>query len=209
MKAWKYALAFSAGALISSIVTLVLTKRKYESIADKEIDEVKKYYLKKRMEDDKKLNEIIGKSEELDKKIEEKILTDAEIKDEKKVAETGDLKPSNTRQTVNYNNIYGKTEEKMAEKEAPEEEKPTKPYLITEDEYLNDDDNEKLALTYYAYDDTLADDMNEPVDIEETISSDIYNEIIDANEDIFVRNPILETDYEIMRVEGSYAERYY
>ena len=96
-----------------------------------------------------------------------------------------------------------------AEAESPEEDEPTKPYLITEDEFLNDkNDYDKISLTYYMLDDTLADEFDEMIDIEEAISSDIFNQIAGSDEDLYVRNNTLETDFEIMKVEGSFHDKY-
>ncbi|MBO7450866.1 MAG: hypothetical protein J6U54_10910 [Clostridiales bacterium] len=108
-----------------------------------------------------------------------------------------------------YNKIGKEEEEVKAEAESPEEDEPTKPYLITEDEFLNDkNEYDKISLTYYIFDDTLADESDEMVDIEETISSDVYNQLADTDTDLYVRNNVLETDFEIMRVEGSFHDRY-
>ena len=187
MKAWTYAVIFGIGGALGFAGGWCFSKRRYEEKADEEIKEIKNYYHKKRLEEEKRM-------EEINAKIEEKILN-------------VDNKPADASKTA-YNRI-GDDEKVLAEKEVPEEEEPTKPYLITEEEYLNGkNENEKLSLTYYVYDDTLADDCDEMVDIEETISSDIYNQIIDSDGDLYVRNPITETDYEIMKVEASFHERY-
>ena len=101
-------------------------------------------------------------------------------------------------------------EEERAEEESPEEEESMSPYMITEDEFVNDkNDYEKLSLTYFTVDDTLADDCDEMVDVEETISTDIFNQIAESDDgDYYVRNNALQVDYEIMKVDQSYKERY-
>lgn len=193
MKAWTYFLTAGIGGVFGFAAGYFLSKRKYEQIADNEIDEVKKYYLKKQLENEEKFNNV------------------QDVENDKKVDNTVSLVPSRTSDDANktkYNKI-GDDEEVLAEKESPEEDMPTKPYFITEEEFSNDmNDYEKISLTYYTIDDTLADDYGEMVDIEETISSDIFNELGSINEDLYVRNPTLETDYEIMHINGSYVDRY-
>lgn len=187
----KTIIMFGLGGTLGFIGGWYYSKEKYSKIADEEIDSVKHYYLKKHLEEQ-------AKNEEISKKIDEKILeTEDKYKEEKK-----------DKEKVKYNKI-GVDEKVMAEQESPEEDEPTKPYLITEEEFLNGkNDYEKISLTYYTYDDTLADGYDEMVDVEETISTDIYNQVEDADSDLYVRNPALQTDFEIMKVEASFRERY-
>ena len=184
---------FGIGAAVGFAGSWFLFKKKYEIKADHEIDEVKKYYLDKYLTQQKKLEKLEEDSEKIDKAIE-----DYKEKEEKKDASI-----------MAYNKIGKEEDEVKAEAESPEEDEPTKPYLITEDEFLNDkNEYDKISLTYYIFDDTLADESDEMVDIEETISSDVYNQLADTDTDLYVRNNVLETDFEIMRVEGSFHDRY-
>lgn len=190
----KEIIIFGVGAAIGFGGSWLLFKKKYENKADEEIDEVKKYYLDKYLVQQKKIENLEENSKKMDKAIE-------------KIEEKEGYKKDTG--TTAYNKI-GKEDEKVkAEAESPEEDEPTKPYLITEEEFLNDkNEYEKLSLTYYTFDDTLADECDEMIDIEDTISTDIYNQLSDANEDLYVRNNTIETDFEIMRVEGSFHDRY-
>lgn len=190
----KEAIIFGTGVAVGFAGGYFIFKAKYKKIADQEIEEVREYYSKK--EQKKENKEPSEKSEEIS------------IETIEKVADSVYLRPSDESVKTNYHRI-GDEEIMLAEEESPEEDMPTKPYLITMDEYLNDgDDNEKLSLTYYNTDETLADDYGELVDVEETISSDIYNMLGQTNEDLYVRNPSLEIDYEIVHVDRSYADRY-
>ena len=191
MNYWKEILALGIGGAVGFAAGWYFSKRRAEARADEEIDSVKQYYMQKHLEETKKM-------EEINNKIDEKILeVEEEYRNTDKIAEN-----------VKYHKI-GDDEQVLAEKEIPEEEEPTKPYLITEDEFLNGrNEYDKISLTYYTYDDTLADDCDEMIDVEETISTDIYNQVADADGDIYVRNPELETDFEVMKVEASFRERY-
>ena len=192
MDVLKGTVIFIAGLAVGAGAGYIFCKKKYEKESEEEIENIKQYY-KDRFEKD------LEKSEEINEKL--TVITDEAFNTEKK------------QEVVDYTDISKKDKEEKeivnAEKESPEEDEPTKPYLITEEEYLEGNNNyEKLSLTYFAMDDTLADDCDEMVDVEETISSDIYNQIAESDEDLYVRNPILECDYEIMKVEGSFKERY-
>ena len=193
MKYWKEILALGIGGAVGFAAGWYFSKRRAEKRADEEIDSVKQYYMEKHLKETKKM-------EEINDKIEEKIF---------EVEEGYDATPMTPIPVKTQYNIVGDDEKVLAEKETPEEDEPTKPYLITEDEFLNDkNEYDKISLTYYTYDDMLADDCDEMIDIEETISTDIYNQIPDSEGDVYVRNPVLETDYEVMKVEASFHERY-
>ena len=197
---------FGAGVAVGIGAGWFFFKEKYKRIADNEIDDVKKYYLEKRLEDKKQMDILMDTSKRLDKVVEEYTSGD------EKVAENEEKEPSRTSQKTKYNKVGEDEKEEetvKAEAESPEEDEPTKPYLITEDEFLNDKNNyDKISLTYYMMDDTLADEFDEMIDIEEAISTDIYNQIAGSDEDLYVRNNTLETDFEIMKVEGSFHDKY-
>lgn len=185
---------FGVGAALGFGSGYLYFKKKYERIANTEIDEVKAYYAEKLISEKKRLDKL----EEDSKKIDDAIK---------------DIYPVKKEAKTNYNKVSetDKKEEEIvkAEAESPEEDEPTKPYLITEEEFLNDkNDYDKISLTYYIFDDTLADECDEMIDIEETISSDIYDQIAGSDEDLYVRNNTLQTDFEIMRVESSFHDRY-
>ena len=193
---------FAAGAAIGVGGSFLYFKKKYKSEADNEINEVRQYYQKKIEKEKERLDKLENESNKIDKAIEEYT---EEVKDISKKTKVKYNKVSEDEKTQ----IGKENEEVKAEAESPEEDEPTKPYLITEEEFLNDkNDYDKISLTYYMFDDTLADESDEMIDIEENISSDIYNQIAGSDEDLYVRNNVLQTDFEIMRVEGSFHDRY-
>lgn len=187
MNILKGVLIFGLGVASGFGACYIYYKKKFEKQAEDEISEVKSYYLQKSLKETEERKKRLEKIEDDSKKLNEVI------------------------EKIDYSKLNNREEEKMkAEAENPEEEEPTKPYMITEDEFLNDmNDYEKLSLTYFTVDDTLADDCDEMVDVEETISSDIYNQISESDDgDYYVRNPLLQVDYEIMKVDQSFKERY-
>jgi hypothetical protein len=88
---------------------------------------------------------------------------------------------------------------------------PTKPYLITHDEYFAaEKEYDTQSLTYYDADDTLADEKDQPIrEIDQVIGEENLVRFGVASQDpniVYVRNDRLETDYEISRSGGSYLE---
>lgn len=174
----------------------LLWKRKYEKQAEDEINDIRQYYSEKdekRQKDYETINQKFEKIEEDNKKLNEAVdrIEYHKIVKEEINTEKGD-------------------EEVRAEKESPEEDLPTTPYFITEDEYLNgNNDYDKISLTYFSIDDTLADDTDEMVDVEDTISSDLFNQIAESDDgDFYIRNDTLQTDFEVVKIDASYKERY-
>lgn len=87
---------------------------------------------------------------------------------------------------------------------------PLKPYIITEEEYLEAEPGfDQTSLTYFEEDDVLIDDRDQPVtDHEKTCGSGNllrFGHGSKNNNVVYVRNETLQLDMEIMRSTGSYA----
>lgn len=87
------------------------------------------------------------------------------------------------------------------------------PRMISASEMLNQKQwYSKVTLTYYAGDDVLADDQDEPIEDPMDIIGEHFKEFFGMNEDepdiIYVRNDDRESDYEVAKVETSYGDRY-
>ena len=199
MNALKGTIIFASGVAVGLGIGWIFCRKKMAE-KDEAMDELRKYYLEKHL-DVKKDVEV--KVDETKKKIAEY----SHIID--RMEADRNESPESTAFTDEAL-VKEEKEKEMAEAESPEEEQSSEPYLITEDEFINDkNDYEKLSLTYFTIDDTLADDCDEIVDVEETISTDIFNQISESEDgDYYVRNNTLQTDYEIMKVDQSYKERY-
>lgn len=87
--------------------------------------------------------------------------------------------------------------------------KNMKPYVISEDEFGENDEYEQLSLMYYS-DGTITDENDLPIsDVEELIGNiDKISEYFNNSEEdsIFVRNDALKSDFEILRDEQPYGE---
>jgi hypothetical protein len=175
--------AFIMGAAVGSAVTFKLVKTKYEQLAEEEINSVREFYAKKEPE-----------------KTEEKPVV-----------------IPNTRWTTDKPNLfeYAKTikESGYVTTDNHEEEKGGEdnirsdiPYVITPDEYGENDDYEAASFHYYE-DGVLADEWGDVVfNYEELIGSDTLESFDEDWNDVYVRNDLLKTDYEIIRTIGTYAE---
>ncbi|MFA7675061.1 MAG: hypothetical protein WCY38_03245 [Endomicrobiia bacterium] len=172
---------FILGAAVGSIVTWRYVEKKYEQIAQDEIDSVKEVFSKREMDF-----------------TEETEVVDARIK-----ADNAKEKPSVVEYAArlreqgytNYSDI-GTEDEEEVKKESMTVDKP---YVIAPEEFGEFDDYEKISLTYYA-DQILADDNDELVDdVEDVVGFDSLNSFGEYEDDsVFVRNDRLKCDYEIL-----------
>lgn len=172
---------FILGAAVGSIVTWRYVEKKYEQIAQDEIDSVKEVFSKREMDF-----------------TEETEVVDARIK-----ADNAKEKPSVVEYAArlreqgytNYSDI-GTEDEEEVKKESMTVDKP---YVIAPEDFGEFDDYEKISLTYYA-DRILADDNDELVnDVEDVVGFDSLNSFGEYEHDsVFVRNDRLKCDYEIL-----------
>lgn len=174
---------FMAGLTIGSAATWLCLKKRYEQIAQEEIDSVKAVFAEKKPET------VIRKEEN------ENIDKDNKIK-----ADQAKLKPD----LINYTN-YASTNNKNAKEEKVN--MVEKPYIILPEEFGDFDEYTKLSLTYYS-DGVLADENDEIVDdIDETVGADFADHFGEYEDDsVFVRNDRLKCDYEILRDNRSYSD---
>ena len=185
-------LAFIAGAGVGSVCTWQLLKRKYEQIAQEEIDSVKAVFAEKKPETviRKEENENLDKDNKI--KADQAKLKPDLINYAAKLAEEG------------YTNYASATNKNEKEEKVNMVEKP---YIISPEEFGDFDEYTKLSLTYYS-DEVLADENDEIVDdIDETVGADFADHFGEYEDDsVFVRNDRLKCDYEILRDNRSYSD---
>lgn len=85
---------------------------------------------------------------------------------------------------------------------------PNEPYVISPDDYGENDNYTQISLVYYAGDGVLADDEDEVVeDIEDTVGEDFAEHFGEYEDDsVFIRNDRLRCDYEILRDNRSFSD---
>lgn len=171
--------SFIAGAGIGAACSWYLLKTKYEEMVQEEVNSVKEVFSKRA--DDSKYN---NKSFE----------TSAKNKDKPELMEY-------VSKIKNEGYVDYSKNRKAVEKEVKN------PYIISPDDFGEEEDYDTNSLTYYA-DEILADDNDDIVeDIENLIGSDSLTHFGEFEEDVvFVRNERLKCDYEILVDKRNYSD---
>lgn len=185
-----YLAAFVAGVTIGSVATWFAVKKKYEKIAQDEIDSVKEVFARK--EFDSQVKEMTKAGEEVVKGLNDGI---------RQAAEQAKDKPDLVQYATMVQKYGGTIGE---EKEAHMKEKF--PYVISPEEFGEFEDYEKISLTYYS-DGVLADENNEVVDDVEDIVGDALDHFGEYEDDsVFVRCDERKCDYEILMDQRTFSE---
>lgn len=113
---------------------------------------------------------------------------------------------SNEKQEEGYTNYTEHSKKNTEEKK--DEPMPNEPYVISPDDYGENDNYTQISLVYYAGDGVLADDEDEVVeDIEDTVGEDFAEHFGEYEDDsVFIRNDRLRCDYEILRDNRSFSD---
>lgn len=185
-------LTFVMGAAVGSAATWQYVKKKYEQIAQDEIDSVKEVFSKKDFTPVNEPDDIRNKANQAKEK-----LGVAEYA--ARLQEHG---------YTNYSNMEANVKNTSNKKE--EESEPMavdKPYVIEPEEFGEIDEYERISLSYYS-DNILADDNDELVEDVDTIvgveSLSRFGEFEDDS--VFVRNDRLKCDYEILLDQRRYSD---
>ena len=176
-------LIFAAGVAIGSAVTWKLVKDKYKKLADEEIASVKEVWSKKHPTVEDIAETDVKESAETDITPQPKKNTD--FKDYRAMREIID---KNRYKEEDYMDKYVISPEEFGESELPSE-----------------------SLTYWA-DGVVTDEANcvmDEDDIEETIGSDALKHFGEYEDDsVFVRNEILDKEYEILMDTRRFSDIY-
>lgn len=87
----------------------------------------------------------------------------------------------------------------------------TSPYVISGEEFLQGEkDYQQTTLTYYDGDDVLADERDQPVEkVNQTVGEKNllrFGQMSNDRNVVYVRNDVMDLDFEILRSEGKYSE---
>jgi hypothetical protein len=176
---------FVLGVAVGSVVTWRYVEKKYEQIAQDEIDSVKEVFSRREAEFTEN--------------------TEARIKADNAKEKPSVIEYAARLREQGYTNYSDMADEKPEEvKEAPMT--VDKPYVIAPEEFGDLDDYETISLTYYA-DQILADDNDVIVDdVEDVVGFDSLNSFGEYEDDsVFVRNDRLKCDYEILLDQRKYS----
>ena len=172
-------IAFVAGVIIGGAAGVLgarqYFKKKYEDIAQEEIDSVKEAFSRKEKKDE---------SEESDSDDD-----DSELEEAK---------------TIMKDNGYFDEDVDVYKMNKSDEA----PYVITDDEFGNmEDEGYEMETLYYYLDGTLADGDDNRVDLDDLIGADALNHFDEYVQDtVYVRNEKYRTDYEVLLMQRSFAD---
>lgn len=186
---------FAAGLGIGFFAGKKFYQEKYRKMADEDIASVNEMTTR-RINDMKKAIMDLDADEE--ENVEISTTEDIEyISDE-------ELK-TNERIVMQYN----KAVKKEGEVESIRQ-KPTKAmiYVISEEEYMEEGDYDKVSLEYFEGDKTLVDDRDIPVDDPDAIigKGTLDDFVISDDAEMYVRNDNISIDYELTKSEGCYID---
>ncbi len=189
-----YLLSFGLGAMSGALLTNYLLKIKYESILSEKVDSIKELYAKK-----------VQKYEEIREETNEESDDSSDTLIEKStiVKPTDEDLATYVDYAKKYTNEISPKEPILSEsgEDTIDENKhdPSKPYIISPDEFGNVNGYSTISLSYYA-DGVLADENDEIIEnIAETVGSDFAEHFGEYEDDsVFVRNDAKWCDYEIL-----------
>lgn len=179
---------FVLGAAVGSVVTWQYTKKKYELIAQEEIDSVKEIFSKRESAADVEITAPEPQTAKIGKPEEKPDITEYAARLERDGY-------------TNYSNVGA--EQKKEEQETME----IKPYVISPEEFGEFEDYERISLSYYA-DQVLADEDDEKVDdVDNVVGLESLTHFGEFEDDsVFVRNDRLKCDYEILLDQRTYSD---
>lgn len=158
---------FALGALAGAVTAWKMLEKKYREYAQEEINEMKEHY-KKRYTEQHEENRTMPKLETDDRDI--------------------FTKPENR---TAYNNLNLKKPADISTQKSK-----SKTHVITEHQFLEDDDYEKVSLDYYGGDSTLV--QNDVIMDESVVGADYLEELAESTATaIYIRNEEEQIDYEI------------
>ncbi len=174
---------FAMGTAVGSVITWHCVKKKYEQIAQEEIDSVKAVFMKKDPDMEVTVSETPHQAEP--RKVEEK----------PSISEYAALLKNE-----GYTNYSGTGKEEQTSMN-------DKPYVISPEEFGEYEEYEKISLTYYG-DQVLADENDELVeDVEGAVGFESLTHFGEYEDDsVFVRNDRLKCDYEILLDQRTYSD---
>lgn len=191
-----YIYALLIGAISGAVPAWYFTKKKYERIAQEEIDSVKEEFRKKIDNLYQKYAAEYGEKNEKPESTDHEKVVDGEI-----------LAYKRDTPRVDYTRFSkDPPEEVIAEAGTPDMPPEAKPYVIAPEDF-GFEDYEPITLTYYK-DGVLTDEDDEPVENpDDIVGSDYDSHFGEYDQDVvYVRNERMKCDYEILRDERRYGE---
>ena len=107
-------------------------------------------------------------------------------------------------------NVFGNQPEEWDSREELAKRSSDAPYVITKEEFMqNDVEHEQVSFTYFEGDGVMSDERDQAVEDEDTLlgSNNLkFGHGSHDNNVVYIRNESTETDFEVLRSHGKYAE---
>lgn len=187
----KTLVSFFGGVAIGAASAYYFAKKKYSAIADEEIASIKRWYAKRyeqRKEPTVAEPSRDASADEAEYDIQQRkqdLITTMDISERAGYVKYG----AQTRERI-MNGAPSQT-----------------PYVISPEEFGEDDEYAQITLTWYA-DGILADDADRPVaDIETVVGEEFWTHFGEySNDSVYIRNDARKCDYEILRNLDTFEE---
>lgn len=178
----KQLIIFLAGIGVGATGCFLCVKKHYDKITDDEIKSVKEYYKKEFLEAFDNAHVYSSSSEDSE---------DNKVTQQNYKSKGSDL--------VNYSDFYKK------EEETNEKNDKLLPYVIDEDEFLEENQYDKITISYFEDDSVF---VNQEDDIISDGMEFVGEENISKfkNDVLYVRNEKLGVDYEVILEKGGYED---
>ena len=193
---------FAAGALLGSVATWLVLRKKYEERERKEIEEIKAALLPKKNIDET-TDEEQESAERSKPDIPDPRKSELTSNDDETDEEVGDMRKRYEKfvQLTDYNKIFDDEEVAPVEEDLPK--------VIPPEEFGDIEDYDQISLTYYA-DGYLADDFNN-YEVMEDIDAHVGKESLKTfgryeEDSVYIRNDNEQTYYEILRSDRLFVE---
>lgn len=198
-------IAFVTGAVIGSVTSWQLLKKYYEQISREEVDSVKEVYARK-------MKEYEHTHEMNNEESKEPVVADDIDSENDELSVMEYAKILSEQGYTNYSNsedipIIKDPLAIQSDDEENEYLEPDGPYVIPPEDFGDEEEYERITLTYYS-DNILADDNDQRiVDIENIVGYDALESFGEYEDDaVHVINDRLRSYFEILRDERTYDE---
>lgn len=205
-------LAFTGGVTIGYIIAWKRIEGKYAALAEEEIAEARRFYsvLHKKDELSDPTQLVVELTDPLSEEEQQRLeMAAAKELIEEKLGYTEVVEES-TEVNV-FTDVALEDEENWIWEEELKNRGDTNPYVITYDEFHNQEENfTQVTLTYFEGDDILCDDRNEIVaDVDGMVGDENLKRFGHASRDnniVLIRNPRLEMEFEVVRSPHEYTK---
>lgn len=217
--------AFALGAVGGFFLSKEKHKRLYNDLAEQEIHEAKDFYtnLAKKENSPAELVEEAGYDDGMPDPITELTMLTKDYRSnandisdevggpgETALPLTPDLREAASR-LVDANVFEGTAEIAGWDYDFELSQRGLDPYIISHDEFMqNDPENDQITITYFEGDGVLSDERDEVIPDEEIILGKNNLKFGHGSKDnniVYVRNEAVNTDFEVLRSQGKYAEQ--